>query len=196
MSKEFFDAIRSGDRDKVSALLAADAALLGAKDENGLNPYVAAKYSGRNEMAALLLERGVELDIFAACMAGAEQRVVELVRGRGELVNGYSHDGWTPLHLACFFGNPGVAEALLAYGADVHARSRNPMQNTPLHAAAGGRSRDAVRALIEHGGSGGRRTQDGERDTRIRGIDPKALDFPRSGRHVCLPSLSAIGGNV
>jgi uncharacterized protein len=151
MSKQFFDAIRSGDRDQVGALLAADATLLAAKDEKGLGPYIAAKYSGRNELAAMLLERGVELDIFAACIAGAEQRVVELVRGRGELVNGYSHDGWTPLHLACFFGHPGVAEALLAYGADVHARSRNPMQNTPLHAAAGGRSRDAVRALIEHG---------------------------------------------
>ncbi len=38
-------------------------------------PYTAAKYSGRNEIAALLLERGVELDFFAACMAGAAQSV-------------------------------------------------------------------------------------------------------------------------
>ena len=33
----------------------------------------------------------------------------------------------------------------------MRARSRNPMQNTPLHAAAAGRSKDAVRALLEHG---------------------------------------------
>ena len=39
----------------------------------------------------------------------------------------------------------------MAQGADVRARSRNPMQNTPLHAAAAGRSKDAVRALLEHG---------------------------------------------
>ena len=31
------------------------------------------------------------------------------------------------------------------------ARSRNAMQNTPLHAAAAGRNLDAVRALLEHG---------------------------------------------
>jgi ankyrin repeat protein len=54
------------------------------------------------------------------------------------------------LHLACFFG-PGLAEALIARGADVGARSRNPMQNMPLHAAAAARSKEAVRVLLEHG---------------------------------------------
>ena len=151
MSKEFFDAIRAGDADKVRSLLAADSALLGSKDERGLDPYVAAKYAGKNAVAAMLLEQGVELDLFAACMAGSEGRVDELLNGQSGLVNSYSSDGWTPLHLACFFGQPAMAEALIARGASVDARSRNAMQNTPLHAAAGGRCRDAVRALIEHG---------------------------------------------
>ena len=74
-----------------------------------------------------------------------------LIGANPELINSYSHDGWTPLHLACFFGQPGIAEALIAQGADVRARARNAMQNTPLHAAAAGRSKDAVRALLEHG---------------------------------------------
>jgi ankyrin repeat protein len=150
MSQHFFEAIRAGDRDTVVALLSTDAALLAAKDEKGLGAYTAAKYSGRNDIAALLLEKGVELDIFAACMAGAKNRVIQLIGEYPELVNAYSHDGWTPLHLACFFG-PGVVEVLIAQGADVRARSRNPMQNTPLHAAAAGRSKEAVRALLEHG---------------------------------------------
>ena len=68
---DFFDAIRAGDRDKVNALLAADPTLLAAKDEKGLSAYIAAKYSQRNDIAALLLEKGIELDFFAACMAGA-----------------------------------------------------------------------------------------------------------------------------
>jgi ankyrin repeat protein len=71
MSKEFFEAIRAGDRDKVCALLTIDAGLLTAIDENGRDAFIAAKYAGRNEIAALLLEKGVELDLFAACMAGA-----------------------------------------------------------------------------------------------------------------------------
>ena len=151
MSKDFFDAIRTGDRDRVSGMIAADKALLSAKDENGLGPFTVAKYSGRNEIATLLLENGVELDVFAACIAGAEQRVVELAGEDRELIKSHSHDGWTPLHLACFFNHPAIVEALILYGADVQARSRNTMQNAPLHAAAAGRSREAVRILLEHG---------------------------------------------
>lgn len=160
MSQQFFEAIRAGDRERVDALIASDFKLLAAKDEKGLGAYAAAKYSGRNEIAAILLEKGAELDIFAACMAGAKERVLKLIGENPELVNAYSHDGWTPLHLACFFG-PGVAEALLTQGADVRARSRNAMQNTPLHAAAAGRSRDAVRTLLEHGAEVNARQQGG-----------------------------------
>jgi ankyrin repeat protein len=151
MSQQFFEAIREGDRGKVDALLDADATLLAARDEKGLGAYTAAKYSGRNDIATLLLEKGVELDIFAACMAGAKERVLELIGEDADLIGAYSQDGWTPLHLAGFFGQPGVVEILLAGGADVAARSRNAMRNTPLHAAAAGRSKDAVRALLEHG---------------------------------------------
>jgi uncharacterized protein len=151
MSQQFFEAIRAGDRGAVAALLNADAALLAAKDEKGLGAYTAAKYSGRNDIAALLLEKGVELDVFAACMAGAKERALELIGENHELVNAYSHDGWTPLHLACFFGQPSVAEVLIDQGADVRARSHNAMRNTPLHAATAGRSRETVRALLEHG---------------------------------------------
>jgi ankyrin repeat protein len=151
MSKEFFDAIRSGDREKVSAMLAADSSLLAAKDDNGLGAFTAAKYSHRNDIAALLLEKGVDLDIFAACMAGSHTRVVELLGQQRDLVASYSHDGWTPLHLAAFFAHPDIVKALLAHGADVHARAQNATTNTPLHAATAGRNLDAVRLLVEHG---------------------------------------------
>ena len=150
MSRQFFEAIRAGDRGTVEELLNANAGLLGAKDEKGLGAYTAAKYSGRNEIAALLLERGVELDVFTACMAGARERVVELIGREPELVKTYSHDGWTPLHLACFFGHPSLVETLIAQGAEVNARSRNAAQNMPLHAAAAGRNGEAVRILLEH----------------------------------------------
>jgi ankyrin repeat protein len=151
VTQQFFEAIRAGDRDKVDSLLSADATLLAARDDKGLGAYTAAKYSGRNDIAAMLLEKGVELDVFAACMAGAKERVVELIEANPALIGEYSHDGWTPLHLACFFGQAAVAEALISRGADVRARSHNPMRNTPLHAAAAGRSKDAVRTLLENG---------------------------------------------
>src|SRR5579863_8892021 len=151
MNQQFFEAIRAGDRDKVSTLLGSDATLLGARDEKGLGAYTAAKYSGQNDIAAMLLEKGAELDVFAASMAGAKDRVLELTAANPGLISAYSQDGWTPLHLACFFGQPGVAEALIVLGAEVRARSHNPMQNLPLHAATAGRNKEVVRVLLEHG---------------------------------------------
>jgi len=161
MSKELFDAIRAGDRGKVETMLAADGALLRAKDENGLGPFAIAKYHGRNEIAAMLLDKGVDLDVFSACMAGSEQRVNELLRQQKELIKGFSNDGWTALHLACFFGHPAIAEALIASGADVNVRSTNAMKNAPLHAAAAGRNREAVRLLLEHGADANARQEGG-----------------------------------
>ena len=151
MNQDFFDAIRSGELDRVSAMVAADKDLLSAKDKNGLGPFTVAKYSGRGEIAAMLLEKGVELDVFAACMAGAGERAAELIENNPQLIQCYSHDGWTPLHLACFFNQPAMAEMLIGKGAGVESRSSNAMKNTPLHAAAAGRSRESVRILIEHG---------------------------------------------
>ena len=161
MSQAFFEAIRAGDRDQVTALLNSEPALLTSQDEKGLGAYMAARYSGRNDIAAMLLEKGAVLDIFAASMAGAKERVLALISAHPEQVNGYSHDGWTPLHLACFFGQPEIAEALIASGADVQARSKNPMHNTPLHAAVAGRNRQAARLLLEHGANVNTRQEGG-----------------------------------
>jgi ankyrin repeat protein len=98
-----------------------------------------------------LLDKGIELDIFAACMAGARDRAIELIHADPSPINTFSPDGWTPLHLAAFFAQPSVVKALLAQGAEVNARARNGTTNTPLHAGAAGRNLDVIRALVEHG---------------------------------------------
>jgi ankyrin repeat protein len=149
--KEFFDAIRCGDEQRVRTLAESDPSLLAAKDEHGLGPFTVARYSRQNAIAEYLLARGVDLDIFAACLAGRRERVAELLAGDRALPAAYSHDGWTALHLAAFFGFADIAADLLAAGADVHARSRNAMRNTPLHAAVAGSSVAVTRTLLEHG---------------------------------------------
>uniref|UniRef100_A0A3B4Y8T5 Uncharacterized protein n=1 Tax=Seriola lalandi dorsalis TaxID=1841481 RepID=A0A3B4Y8T5_SERLL len=50
--------------------------------------------------------------------------------------------GWTPLHLACYFGHRDVVEELLKAGADVNLQDN--MGDTPLHKAA-----DTGRKVIE-----------------------------------------------
>lgn len=161
MNQEFFGAIKQGDFLKVSDMIRDDASLLSDKDEKGLGPYTVARYSRQDAVAKLLLDKGVELDIFAACLAGAKERVAQLLAGDCGLVNAYSHDGWTPLHLAAFFGRPDIAHIVLANGADVLARSKNEMENTPLHAAVAGKRSDIAAVLLAHGAEANSRQHGG-----------------------------------
>lgn len=161
MNKDFFDAIRVGDSGKVAQMLNADPGLLNAPDENGLSPFTVARYSRQDAIAHLLLDKGAQLDIFAAAISGVGDRIVTLLASDRTLAGSYARDGWTPLHLAAFFGHPACAEILLANGADVHARSRNSMQNTPLHAATAGRQLDTITVLLAHGADVNARQQGG-----------------------------------
>ena len=151
MHTEFFEAVKTGDADRVAALIDTDPSLLSARDGAGLGAYAVARYNRKDDVARLLLERGVDLDIFGAAMAGREQLLAEFLKSDRGLVNTYSNDGWTPLHLASFFGNLACAGILVDHGADVNARSRGAMQNMPLHAAASSRARAIVELLADRG---------------------------------------------
>ena len=101
------------------------------------------------------------LTIFATAILGETGRLEELVSGNRALASALSSDGWTPLHLAAFFGRKDTARALLNKGAAVNARSANAMQNTPLHAAAAGRSAETAKLLLDFGANVNARQQGG-----------------------------------
>ncbi len=91
------------------------------------------------------------LAIFAASILGDTEQLTELLTANRSLIGLLSEDGWTPLHLAAFFGKTEAARLLLNKGAIVNVRSTNQMANMPLHAAAAGRHTEVVKLLIEHG---------------------------------------------
>jgi uncharacterized protein len=130
-----FDAIKAGEFDRVKAMVTANPALITARARTGESAILTAVYHQQKEIANLLVARGAPLTIFEACAAGEVERVERLLEADGLAIAAYSDDGWTPLHLAAFFGHAKIAEMLLARGADVRARSHNPTGNTPLHAA-------------------------------------------------------------
>ncbi len=107
--------------------------------------------AGDLPQVAALVEADPSLAIFAASILGETARIEELVSGNRSLISGLSSDGWTPLHLAAFFGKDDAARLLLNKGAPVDARSTNAMQNTPLHAAAAGKHATVVKLLIDRG---------------------------------------------
>lgn len=147
---DLFDAIKAGDFERVKAIVSGNAALVDARDEAGQSAILSAVYSGRKEIANLLVVRGATLTIFEAAAAGEFDRVERLIEA-GAPVNAFSGDGWTPLHLAAFFGHQKVAELLLAHAADVTAQSRNANGNTPLHAALASNQKMVAGLLLGSG---------------------------------------------
>ena len=151
---EIFGALMTGQIDTVRRLLNEHPELVNARNENGDSLLLAAAYAGRKELFDLILEKGAGVSLFEASAAGLADRALEQIEVDPAMVNSHSHDGWTPLHLAAFFGHKEVAQILLSRGADVNARSKNSRfakENTPLHAAAANRQVGVAELLIAHG---------------------------------------------
>ena len=129
-------------------MLSAEPTLIDARSRTGESAILTAVYHRQKEIVNLLVARGAPLDLFEASAAGEIERVERLLDGGGAAINAYSGDGWTPLHLAAFFGHTRIAETLLAHDADVAARSRNATGNTPLHAALAGNHKFVAGVLI------------------------------------------------
>jgi ankyrin repeat protein len=108
-----------------------------------------------------LVDADPTLAIFAASILGETERLEQLLAGNRALLTAVSTDGWTPLHLAAFFGKVDAVRLLLNKGALVTARSTNEMRNTPLHAAAAGGHSGVVQILLEHGADANARQHSG-----------------------------------
>lgn len=153
MTEEFFKAVTQGDVARVKDMLKTEPGLARSKDAKGVSAILKATYYRQKEVAALLLESGIELTIFEASAAGQTQRVRALIRRDTSLTNAFAPDGFMPLGLAVFFGHLDTVEALLAAGAEVNTASRDSMKVTPLHSAAAAKQLAIARVLIAHGAS-------------------------------------------
>jgi ankyrin repeat protein len=87
--------------------------------------------------------------LFEAAAAGKFDVVAYLVYTYPEAVNYYAEDGFTPLGLACYFGQYEIARYLVTKGADVNLPSNNGFHVYPIHSAVAGNYTDIAALLIE-----------------------------------------------
>lgn len=158
---QLFDSIRRGDTAQLRLLLDQDPGLAAARDATGVSALLLACYARRRELIELLLAALPELDLFEAAAVGRRERVNTLLAEDSSRARAFSADGFTPLHYAAFFGQPLVAEALLAAGADANVQARNPMLVRPLHSAVAAGQREGVALLLLHGADPNTRQQGG-----------------------------------
>jgi ankyrin repeat protein len=151
--KAFQELVKQGDLGGVQSALAAEPELLDATNTAGQGAFLLAKYYRQEALADYLLTRHPKLDLFNLCVAGQVEPVLAGIERDSTLLEAHSGDGWTPLHLAAFFGHRGLAQALINHGAQVDSRSTNAMVNTPLHAAAAGGKTALVELLLQNGAS-------------------------------------------
>lgn len=160
-SLDVFEAAAFGDVDRLTELLADEPSLVSSYSGDGFTALHFAAFFGRYEAAALLIERGAEVDAFGrgwmtgtamhSAVSRLQSDVVRILLDAGANPNVRQSAGWTPLHAAAMNGDLTSVERLLASGTDPTAtneegRSVADLANESGDDATAERIRSAVQA--------------------------------------------------
>ena len=148
-----FKAVSAGDEQQALDELRAHPELARTRDDEGLSPLMQAVYRGFDKLAEVLRAERDDLDVFEAAAVGDVNRLRELVQDESA-ANAWSSDGFSPLHLAVFFGQLEAARFLLTQGADVEAAARNQRfaaEARPLHSAVAAQHLEVIKLLLSAG---------------------------------------------
>jgi ankyrin repeat protein len=143
--------IAAADLNSLNDLLLHDPSLATKTTSLNVSPLMLSCYYKKPEVAALLLKYVNEISLFEASAVGKFDMVAHLVFTHPDAINRYADDGFTPLGLACYFGQFEVARYLVLKGADVNLPSNNGFHVFPIHSAAAGDYNNIARMLIENG---------------------------------------------
>jgi uncharacterized protein len=150
--EDLFSAVAAGDEDAVREILEARPELAGERNADGLSPVLVALYNAKSGLVDPILDANPFLDVFDAAAVGRTRGLEELLEAEPHLAQSWSPDGFTPLHLAAFFGQEDAAQLLLDRGADPRVVSRHrEIKVAPVQSAAAGGHDAIVRLLLERG---------------------------------------------
>jgi ankyrin repeat protein len=142
--------IQSGDVSSIKNLLSQNAQLAKQVTSHGVSPLMLACYYKKADVASLLLGYVDDLTLFEASAVGKFDTVAHLVYSRPQAINEFSDDGFTPLGLACYFGQSEIARYLVLKGADVNIASNNGFHVYPIHSAVASNQTEILRMLLDN----------------------------------------------
>jgi ankyrin repeat protein len=146
---------------------------------------MAALYQFMFRAAGAITARRESLTVFEAAAMGETAQLSDRLAAEGA-VSEFADDGFTALHLACFFSRPGAVSLLLEAGADPNAVATNGSELRPLHSAAAGRSPEIIAMLLRAGA---------EPDARQRGGYTALHAAAQHGDQVVADTLIEDGAN-
>jgi len=194
MEQQLFDAIKAGNVDDVTRLIQDNPALKEARDGSGASAILVATYNMKPEVVDALVKLGAPIDIFEASVLGKVDRIKEILAVTPQRVSEHAPDGFTPVALAAFFGQPLAVNALIAAGADVTAAAKNPLKVQALHAAVAGRKLEVVKAVLDAGADPNAQQQAGFRPMHEAGTNANRALAELLLAHGADPSLTSDDG--
>jgi len=156
-SSRLADAIQSGNRDAIRALL-SDPAEISAAEPDGTTPLHWAVRSDDLETATLLIRAGADASAvtrygvtpLSLAAVNANPAMIEVLLAAGAKANDTVSGGQTVLMTAARTGNPAAVRVLIDHGADVNARE-SQLGETALMWAAAENHAAVVTLLAERG---------------------------------------------
>jgi uncharacterized protein len=149
--ESMFRAVYADDLPRVKELLASDDALARCRNAERLSILQFAQFIHRPRVFQELINADPSLDVFEAASLSAIAVLQRHLEADPALVDAYSPEGFTALHLPSYYSTPECVGLLLERGAAVDAVTRNFLANMPLHAAAARAQHGNCALLLEHG---------------------------------------------
>jgi ankyrin repeat protein len=147
---DIFSTIQEGDLETVKKVVEDDPEAPKKRNDDGVSAPMWALYNGKRDVAEYLtplVER--DLDQFEAASLGDLEQIKKWVAEHPEEIDEKSKDGFTPLLLAAYFGQPEIARFLLESGADPTISSANNLHVAPIHAATADDQEEIVDLLLD-----------------------------------------------
>ena len=148
---EITELIKTGENDSIESLLKENPSLANEKTEQGISNLMFAIYCRNNVAVSLIKLHKSQIDLYEATGIGDIETVKNIIGQHPDLINSFSVDGFSPLGLACFFGQLEIVKYFIKKGANVNQPSNNSFRVAPIHSACSISNYEIVELLLKNG---------------------------------------------